>query len=313
MAHTYLTTADVATFNKTDMDLLVSDVLDEAPLLAALAARTVSGNSFVYTKSTANPAVGFRAANDGIETKDATYSKITVSLGILDASFAVDVAVAQSDERGFEHIMGIEATAHLRQAMREVEEQILNGTNNIASDAFNGFADQTNLDDSDDAMVVNAAGTTASTGSSVYLIRTGEADVQALWGQNGVISIGDQQIVERAGAVTGTFPAYYHPITGWCGVKIGSAYSVARIANLTADTGKGLTDDLISDAISLFPAARGPQLIVMNRRSRKQLQQSRTATNATGVPAPMPVDSFDIPIITTDSIVSTEALLTVAS
>lgn len=308
MAHTYLTTANVATFNKTDMDLLVSDVLDEAPLLSMLAARTVRGNTFLYTKKTANPAVGFRDANDGIEGKVATYEKITCTLGILDASFAVDVAVAQSDERGWQHIMAEEAIAHLRQAMREVEEQIIYGTAND-SKGFAGFAGQANLNENDDTMVVDAGGTTASTGSSVWLIRTGEPDVQVLWGQEGVISVGDMQIVERAGSATGAFPAYYHPITGWAGLKIGSVYSVGRICNLTADAGKGLTDDLIADAIAKFPSGRGPSVMAMNRRSLKQLQNSRTATNATGAPAPFPVEAFGIPIVVTDAIGSTETLL----
>jgi len=48
----------------------------------------------------------------------------------------------------------------------------------------------------------------------------------------------------------------------------------------------------------------------MNRRSLKQLQVSRTATNATGAPAPFPQESFGVPIIVTDAILSTEALET---
>ena len=52
---------------------------------------------------------------------------------------------------------------------------------------------------------------------------------------------------------------------------------------------------------------------VMNRRSLRQLQNSRTATNPTGAPAPIPDSAFGVPIIVTDAIVSTEALLTVAS
>lgn len=309
MAHTYLTTADVATFNKVDMDLLVSDVLDGAPLLDRLAARTCRSNVFYYTRKTANPVVGFRAVNDGVETKDATYEKVTVTLGVLDASFAVDVAAAMTDERGAQHIMAEEALAHLRQAMREVEEQIIYSTGNDAA-GFAGFATQANLNENDDAMVVDAGGSTASTGSSVWLIRTGPGDVEVLWGQDGVISIGEQQIVERAGSATGNFPAFYHPITGWCGVKIGSTYSVARIGNLTNDAGKGLTDDLIAAAIAKFPADRLPNVMAMNRRSWRQLQNSRTATNPTGAPAPFPTEAFGIPIVVTDSIASTETILT---
>jgi hypothetical protein len=309
MADAYLTTTDVAHFNKTDMDILVSDVLDDAPFLSVLAARTVLGNTFKYSKITANPAVGFRAVNDGVENAKGTYTSVTLDLKVLDASFAVDIAAALADERGLEHMMGVEALAHMRQAMAEVEQQIFYGTGNDAG-GFGGFATQTNLNNVADAQVVNAAGTTASTGSSVYLVRTGDADCQVLWGQQGVISIGERQIVERAGSATGRFPAYYHPITGWCGLKVGSIYSVVRIANLTADSGKGLTDSLIAQALEKFPASRGPNYIVMNRRSHRQLQSSRTATNPTGAPAPFPSESFGVPIVVTDQLSSTEALIT---
>lgn len=310
MADSYLTTANVATFNDTDMELVVDDILNRAPFLRAAAARAVRGNSFVYTRQTSAPAVGFRAANDGVENVKTTYEKVTVDLGILDASFAVDVAVAQSDERGWQHIMGVEAMNHLRQAMFEVEQQIINGTvGNVTTNAFEGFADQSNLDGLSDDMVIDGGGSTAGTGSSVYLVRVGEGDVQVLWGQNGEISIGEMQIVERAGSGTGRFPAYYHPITGWCGVKIGSTYSVARIANLTEDSGDGLTDDKLYQAMALFPADRPPTHILMNRRSLRQLQNSRTATNATGAPAPFPQSVEGVPIIVTDAISSTETLL----
>jgi hypothetical protein len=309
MADAYLTTTDVAHFNKTDMDILVSDVLDDAPFLSVLAARTVLGNTFKYSKITANPAVGFRAVNDGVENAKGTYTSVTLDLKVLDASFAVDIAAALADERGLEHMMGVEALAHMRQAMAEVEQQIFYGTGNDAG-GFGGFATQTNLNNIADAQVVNAGGTTASTGSSVYLVRTGDADCQVLWGQQGVISIGERQIVERAGSATGRFPAYYHPITGWCGLKVGSIYSVVRIANLTADSGKGLTDSLIAQALEKFPASRGPNYIVMNRRSHRQLQSSRTATNPTGAPAPFPSESFGVPIVVTDQLSSTEALIT---
>jgi len=308
MADAYLTTTDVAHFNKTDMDILVSDVLDDAPFLSVLAARTVLGNTFKYSKITANPSVGFRAVNDGVENTKGTYTSVTLDLKVLDASFGVDVAAAQSDERGLEHIMAVEALAHLRQAMAEVEQQIFYGTGNDAA-GFVGFAGQSNLNNAADAQVVNAAGTTASTGSSVYLVRTGDADCQVLWGQSGMIDIGERQIVERAGSATGRFPAYYHPIVGWCGLKVGSIYSVIRIANLTADSGKGLTDSLISQALEKFPASRQPNYVVMNRRSLGQLQRSRTATNPTGSPAPFPQEAFGVPIVVTDQINSTETLL----
>jgi hypothetical protein len=62
--------------------------------------------------------------------------------------------------------------------------------------------------------------------------------------------------------------------------------------------------------MQIFPASRGPNYVVMNRRSLGQLQRSRTATNPTGAPAPFPQEAFGVPIVVTDQINSTETLLT---
>lgn len=308
MADAYMTSANVVNFNKVDMDLMLSDVLDQAPLVAVLAARAAKSNTFTYTKKTANPSVGFRDINDGVENTKGTYTQVTNNLKFIDASFAMDEAAALVDERGVDHVMAIEAMAHLSQAMAEIEEQVFYGTGNLAA-GFSGLANQTNLDGLADAQVVGAGGTTANTGSSVWLIRTGEEDLELLWGNQGEITIGERTRVERAGSATGRFWALAHSIHGWCGLKIGGVYSAVRIANLTADAGKGLTDALISQALERFPANKGPQYIAMNRRSLGQLQRSRTATTPTGAPAPFPQEAFGVPIVVTDRIASTEALL----
>ena len=65
-------------------------------------------------------------------------------------------------------------------------------------------------------------------------------------------------------------------------------------------------DDMISDLLSKFPVGVVPDYLFMTRRSRKQLQDSRTATNATGAPAPFPEEAFNVPIVLTDSILITE-------
>ena len=301
----YLSTAGVATFNAVGLDLEVTDILNAAPLLNVLAARTCQSNVFYYTKSTAAPAAGFRAANDGVTQSPTTREKVTVTLGIMDASFAVDVAVAQVDERGYQHVLGAEALAALTQALFQVEKQCIYGTDNDAA-GFAGFADNTGLDATADSQVISAGGETVGGCSSVFAIKEGPLDCEVLWGQNGIISIGDLQIVERDGSSSGLFPAYYHPICAFAGLKIGSVYSCARLANIDTTTGHTLDDDGISDLLSLFPVGREPDYLVMSRRSRKQLQQSRTATNATGAPAPIPLESFGVNIIATDAMLNTE-------
>ena len=97
MADSYLTSADVLNFNRVDLDVLVTDVLDSTPFLQKVAARTAASDNFKYTKLLTNPSVGYRAVNDGVENTDATYSQISIDLKYLDASFAVDIAAAKVD------------------------------------------------------------------------------------------------------------------------------------------------------------------------------------------------------------------------
>lgn len=308
MANDYMTTAEVAKFNDSDLDIgIINDLLDDAPLLRVLAARSINGVTYDYLKKTGAPSVGFRAANDGRENDKTDHTKVTVNLGILDASFLMDFAVAQADERGSSAMLAYEAVSHLRAAFAAAEDQLINNTD--STNGFEGLAGHAQLNAAADAMVIDAGGTTANTGSSVYAIRTGLEDCHVVWGEGGVISIGETTVQRAAGSSTGFFPGYFTPITAWMGLQVGSAYSVARLASLTADAGADCDDDKLAQILELFPASRGPDYFVMNRRSLRQLQASRTATNATGAPAPFPTEAFGVPIVVTDQISSTEALL----
>lgn len=295
----------VLNFNRVDMPLLVDEVLAHAPLLRRLPARAVASNNFTYTKKTANPVTGFRAINAGLENTAGGYSRETIQLAYFDASFAMDVAAAKVDDRGVDHVMGIEALSHLQSAMSTIESNLIYGA---AAGGFNGFADEADLASLGTGQVVNAGGTTPATAQSTWLIAEGASDVEVLWGEGGQISVSDRQMVRNFPG-TGTYWQYAHEIGAWSGLKIARKQSIVRIANVTEDNLKGLTDDLIAEAISLFPASLQPTLIVTGRRSLGQLQQSRTATNVVGAPAPFPSEAFGIPVIVTDNAAINEALL----
>ena len=309
MANDYIDVAALATINDQNaIDAGCSDILDDSPALAAMPAIVASnGTNHKYIKNTGKPVVGFRSANDGRENDHSEDTLVTAALKILDASFRVDKAVADAYAGGAEALIAREAARHLRAAFASAESQIFDGTGADAG-GFSGLANSTALDAAADALTIDAGGTTADTASSVYLIRTGDADAAVVLGQNGNIEIGETVVQQVAGS-TGFYSAYYTPIEAWVGLQVGSIYSVGRIINVTADSGKGLTDALIASAIEQFPAARGPSVIAMNRRSLSQLQSSRTATNATGQPAPFPAEAFGIPVVVTDGISSTEALI----
>jgi hypothetical protein len=133
-------------------------------------------------------------------------------------------------------------------------------------------------------------------------------------GNNGEIVVGETvvQAVYPASDSTNTHAAYYTPVGAYAGFQIGGAYSAARIANVNCGTltaTDALTDDDLYGALSLFPSARQPNAIVMNRNALRLLRNSRTAVNATGAPAPRPTEVEGIPIIVTDAITSAEATL----
>jgi len=305
MADDYYTSAQLIQFNESDLEFDVSDVLNDAPVLAALSAFSVPGTQLKYMKKTADPSVGFRALNDGVDNDVATYSQVSVDLAIADASFNIDIAAAEGYRLGAAAFIALQMRNHMQAMMAKIEDELINGDN--GSNGFASLSDE--LDAVADTTVISAGGTTADTGSSVYLIRSGFNDTQVAWGNEGVIEAKDTTIVRTSGSSAGTYPSYYTAVTGYCGLIYGSSYSAGRIANITEDSGKGLTDALIAEALSKFPAGRGPNMLAMNRRSLFQLQNSRTATNATGAPAPYPAEAFGVPIIVTDQISSTEALI----
>lgn len=296
------TLADMAIVNdRNSADIDVSDLFQNAPLVQILSAVAASnGTVHKYYKTIDAPAVGFRAWNDGRAHDSTGREAVLLDLKILDASFTFGKDEAESYKDGAEAILRMEAMEHMKAAYFKLETQIINGTLNTgAAGGFTGFANAKNLT----GKCINATGTTNL--SSVYLIRNGINDV-SLVTNTGLLEVGETVIQRANGDSTGFMPVYFTPISGWYGLQIGSDLkSLARICNLDATT-KGLTDSLIYDAISTFEAGMGPTHIVMNRRSLSQLRKSRTATNATGAPAPIPTEVEGIPIIVTDAIGNSE-------
>jgi len=309
MADVYTSLADLIEINDMNLaDLEVTDLLDDAPLLAALAADVASnGTEHKYLKETGAPVVGFRAANNGRENKASADTLVTVTLKILDASFAVDMALANAYKRGPQAYVAREARRHLKAAFATAEAQLVRG---VSADAagFVGLLAAETIDAVADAMVYNAAGDTADSCTTVLAIRSNADgnDVTLITGNDGRIDMGDT-VAQRMAGATGWYPGLWTPISGWLGLQIGSAQSVGRIANLDSD--HTLDDDMLSELLSLFPETRQPTHFVMNKTSRKNLQKSRTATNSTGAPAPIPTEAFGIPILTTTAIPSNLAVL----
>lgn len=287
-------------------DIDVTDLLEEAPLLQVLNAVTASnGTQHKYEKVTIAPGVAFRDPNTGIVNTAGKRTLVSVDLKLMDAGFDRDKAIAMGYKAGSASYMAKEAVASLKTAFSGAEKQLINGTDADAT-GNNGFADTLG---SVGDKVISAGGAGVGVQTSVYLIRSGDDDVSAVMGNEGDITMSemfDNYLVTNQTTGAG-YDTFRMAILGWMGVQMGSVQSAVRLANLDATA--TLTDDLLADAIAKFPAGKAPSYLVMNRQSLKQLQQSRTATNPTGAPAPFPSEAFGIPIVVTDSIVSTEAIV----
>jgi hypothetical protein len=298
------TLLDIAKANGSDG---VVGLIDEAtkahPELTLVAARTIKGLNYKTLVRTANPTVGFRNANEGTAATKGTYENRLVETYILNPRWECDKAVADRYEDGPEAYIALEASAILEAAMQTLASQFYYGTGADAK-GFPGLLaayDATN-------MVVDAAGTTDSTCSSVWALRFGPINVIWVYGNGGSMELSDvaeQRILDGS---QNPFTAYVQELLAYPGLQVASLWSIGRIKKLTADVGKGLTDDLIADLLSKFPVGVRPDVLLMSRRSLRQLQDSRTATNATGAPAPFPTESFGVPVAPTDAITNTETL-----
>lgn len=310
MARTTL--LDLAKMNGSDAVVgLIEEVLNAAPEAKVFDSRTIKGTSYSTLIRTGLPSVGFRNANGGVTPGKSTFATKLVQCFILGGRIECDKAILNGHEDGPEAIKAIEAAGVMEASLQKLGSQIYYG---VSADG-KGFPGLQAMVDS--AMVHDATGTTANTGSSVYAVKMGPRHVQLLFGNNSTLDLSpwrEETLIDNDGK---KFPGEVADLCSLVGLQCVNKNAVARIKNLTAQTDKGLTDSVVASMLSLYPVGMVPDFLFMNRRSALQLQKSRSTTvsaigdkSATGkeVMAPMPTESNGIPIVVTDSIVSTEAI-----
>jgi len=314
------TLLDIAKLNGNDRVVgLIEENIKYSPEARLFPLRTVKGTSYKTGVRTGLPTTGFRNANEGQTPSKSTFTQRLIECYIFGGNVQADVAVAKAYEDGEAAWQMIEASGVMESAMRKLGSQIWYGVSTDAK-GFPGIKAATAFGattSAGDVITINATGTTASTASSVYVVKFGVQDVQMIAGNNSTFELGDfyKQIV--AGPVAGTsYEAWVSALTSWFGLQIGNENAVRRICNLTAETGKGLTDILMAQLEATFPVGYKPDAYFVSRRSNSQLQASRTVTlfgQATTRPnqptiAPRPTEYNGVPIIESDSILNTDAI-----
>jgi hypothetical protein len=305
------TLLDIIKGNMADHEVgLIDDTIKAHPELTMGAARTIPGISYktMVRISLGNPAGGsFRNANEGSTAIKHVYEQRDVECFILEPRFEVDKAVADSSIDGPAVYIAEQNSGTLEGEMQGICQQFYYGRGTGGN--AKGFPGLISAYDAAN-MVVDAAGTADNTCSSVWAVKFGPQAVRWVWGMNGSLTFSPLRVESLIDPNDSTkrFDGYVQTMLARPGLQVGSTQMVGRIKKLTEDSGKGLTDALISKLLEKFKVGTVPDVLLMNRRSRRQLQSSRTATTTTGAPAPIPTESFGIPIAVTDAISSTETL-----
>jgi hypothetical protein len=307
MANEYLTMLDIAKINGSDAAVgLIEENINEAPEAVMFPAKTINGTSYKTLARVALPTTQFRAVNEGVNTTKSKYENKLVECFYLDGQMEIDVAAAQADEQGEDHAKALEADGHGQAAILKIGSQVWYGTGTGGDPK--GFPGAISVVDPD--YVLDAGGVTDNTGSSVYGVRLGEKYSSLVFGRDTVLEVGEwrKQTITRNGK---ELTAWKNSLEGWLGVQWSNKNALARLKDLTTDDGKGCDDAKLAELLSQLKWV--PDFWFMSRRSRFQLQKSRTPVTANLDSgnlafAPLPTESNGIPIVVTDSLLNTEKL-----
>lgn len=296
---------------------LIEESILVNPEIGVFPARTIGGTSYKTLVRTGYPTAQFRSANEGTPRSKSSFENRVVETYIIDSQVGADKAVADAWEPGgAPAYQMIEAAGVLEGVHRRIAKSIYYGNSPASVTAglgdakgFPGFID---CYDNTAAHEIDATGSTAKT--SVWAVKLGIKDVHMIEGGNSTLSLlPEWRIQSLLDSNNNPFTAYVNSLMGWLGMQVGSVNSLIRIKNIGTDTGKGFTDALGQAALELFPTGVFPDYFICNRRSRRQLTQSRQplATGAlpTNVIVPLATEIEGVPLLVTDAISNNEGSL----
>lgn len=315
---------DVVKANGSPMEAtLVESVATFAPELSAFPIEVISDTEYETLDRHELPATGFTYANEGIAPGKSKFKVRKHQCFIFRGSVQCDKALADAFnlKRGAGRYQATEAEGIARSALIEIGKQIYYGVDEDAKgfpglraihSAFSaGLGAQ--------AVSVDATGSSANAATSVYAVKFGDAFCKMIFGGKKVLSLPPFKEQSVADGNGGNYDAYISNMQSWVGLAVANPWAIGRIYNLTKQAGKGLTDNLIADLLEKCPVGFTPDVLLMTRQSRRQLQRDRTvvinssgnndAGSKSGNTAPLPTESHGIPIIVTDSILNTEAIV----
>jgi hypothetical protein len=306
-----LTAVELAKLNaQDDIAGLIEENQSVAPELNLIPAFSIKGTSFTTLLRKTYPSGSFKKRGAGAAIGTTTFEPALVQCFAYENPLRETVDISKAYRRGEAAFLALTASGAVKGAMELMGKSLYYGARSFGGgvDAHPGLIDMydaTNL-------VVDAGGSTADTGSSVWFLKFGNAEdgnVSYVFGNDRVIGLGEwfKQLCEISSGKHAM--CNVNALAADIGVQLTNVKAACRIKKLTEDSGKGMTDALAYSALAKMPANMKPDVALMTRRSVGQLRVSRAAV--TGVPADnvsWPTTVAGVRIVETDSILNTEAL-----
>ena len=280
---------------------IIAEAHRATPEFEHLPTRKIKGASYRGLYRESAPVTGFLHGSEGIDASKSAFAARRFSCALVGGRVEILSTMLDSVEGvTAEEIRQLEAAGVLESALRTMGRQIFDGT--AASEkGFPGLKDMV-----DPSMEVNAGGTAAATGSSVYLVKTGPRNVQLLSGNDGLLRMNGWRVSSIELPDGKIAQGEISDLACWVGLQCTNPRSVARIKNLTEQTGKGLTPALLNRAIEAFPGGAGPDVLFMTPRSLRQLRDAAPELAAV-LHSNKPMYA-GLPICATDSISNAEVI-----
>lgn len=345
MANALISLLDITKRKGGDQEVgLLEDTIIYAPELGSIMGRPIEGTQY-KTIHRSLPTVAFRQANNGSDTVKSNYRDSLHECSIIDAQIQADSAVvdAAAPGNGPQSDIGDplfdEASGVIQGVYITTGAQTWYGTAKDAN-GFGGvapFVGSLNAATNTTPVCVGASGSNALVQSSAYFVWENIRGAHFIFGKNrGLTMMPEWRIQQVNGANSKPMTALVNNIQGWLGFAINHPLSIARLANIDIANSHSVTDALIAKVLAYLPLQMlaeananlntggpnkfGPGLkIFMNPVAFYGLQNSRTPivsgigtalTAATPLQYPsMQLSSCGIPIVLTNSITTTEAVV----
>jgi len=296
-----VTLLDVAKLDAGVGSPLISEVAVLVPETRVVPVDVIQGSTVELSVNTASATVAFRNANEGSTPSIGTFESRIYQTQVIEHPIVIDIQGVLNASKDPGRVMASSARTVLEGVLKHLGTQFYyGGTAQSGADtkAAPGILAQSN---SASTHVVDADGSTALT--SAYMCRLGDTYVDWVWGNNTTLNLGEwmeETVEDSNGKKLRGLVSY---LSGRVAPRVANKNAIVRIKKIGTDTGKKMTDLLLFSAYEkLTSLGQEPNAIFMGPRSLEQLRASRTATNPTGAPAPLPTDWNGIPIYITNSI-----------